>query len=179
MAERWGAPSFNRRAIYAETIEGTSTTTVSIVSGSPSSCRAFSTSRISSATRFGVSCGDTSLPSMASKTRIFTNSSRSSVSKTNRIASLMFSSADWRSSPWLTHPGKAGQRTEYPPPTSGSSMIVNFLAESDMRSPVLPTLCASGLLTPPPTWPPKRSGGHSLVSRLAAGVGLEPKTFGL
>src|SRR3970040_1181650 len=44
------------------------------------------------------------------------------------MASRMLTRASSRESPWETHPGTAGQITEYRPPPSGARITVSFIA---------------------------------------------------
>jgi len=97
----------------------TSTSSVSLSRGRPSSLRASRQWRISSATSSGVSSGRGILCFLLR-------------AKIPSIASRTLASASSRLSPWLTQPGKAGQWTEYPV-SSGSKITVNFISPSTVR----------------------------------------------
>ena len=107
-------PFYHRQLCHqTATLGNTSTSSVSIVRGSPSVLRSSRQQRISLATSSGVSSGR----------GIWRFSLRAKIPS---IASLMLARASSRLSPWLTQPDRAGQWTEYPV-SSGSRITVNFI----------------------------------------------------
>jgi len=107
-------PVYHRQLCYqTATLGYTSTSSVSIVRGSPAAPRSSRQQCISSATSSGVSSGR----------GIWCFSLRAKIPS---IASLMLAKASPRLSPWLTQPDRAGQWTQYPV-SSGSRITVNFI----------------------------------------------------
>ncbi len=107
-------PAYHRQLCHqTATLGDTSTSSVSIVRGSPSALRSSRQQPISLATSSGVSSGR----------GIWCLSLRAKIPS---IASLMLARASSRLSPWLTQPGRTGQWMEYPV-SSGSRITVNFI----------------------------------------------------
>ena len=102
------------------TLGATSTSSVSILRGSPSAFRSLRHQRISCDTSSGVSSGR----------GILCFSRRARIPS---IASRILAMASSRVSPWLTHPGRAGQWMEYPI-FSGSRITVNFINNLRLNS---------------------------------------------